>query len=204
MTTIAWNNGPIFRSGAVGTGQACCCKPKVEKRICSCGALAPLEVIVTVTVGNRISQLPDEYDECLDADFKAFIEGSYVLALDPLSTPSALLYYMNSGLSGDCQNFYCSTDISAALYCSSGPFGSHAQIGFRICDTSRLCFQSIDATVYFFSAHIPNACSFGPLRTFTRGGQIEFSQKTPLYSCFSQNFVAYKRYEATFGLEIVY
>lgn len=26
MTSIAWNGGPIFRNGAVGTGQACCCE----------------------------------------------------------------------------------------------------------------------------------------------------------------------------------
>lgn len=25
MTSIAWDNGPVFRSGAIGTGQACCC-----------------------------------------------------------------------------------------------------------------------------------------------------------------------------------
>ena len=25
MTSIAWDNGPIFRNGAVGTEQACCC-----------------------------------------------------------------------------------------------------------------------------------------------------------------------------------
>ncbi len=25
MTLISWNGGPIFRSGAVGTEQACCC-----------------------------------------------------------------------------------------------------------------------------------------------------------------------------------
>ena len=25
MTLIAWENGPIFRDGAVGTGQECCC-----------------------------------------------------------------------------------------------------------------------------------------------------------------------------------
>lgn len=26
MTLIAWENGPIFRDGAVGTGQECCCQ----------------------------------------------------------------------------------------------------------------------------------------------------------------------------------
>lgn len=31
MTSIAWSNGPIFRSGAIGAGQACCCNQ------CPCG-----------------------------------------------------------------------------------------------------------------------------------------------------------------------
>jgi len=30
MTSIAWDNGPIFRNGAVGTEQACCCSCNVD------------------------------------------------------------------------------------------------------------------------------------------------------------------------------
>lgn len=34
MTLIAWNGGPIFRNGAVGTEQACCCDPPPPPPLC--------------------------------------------------------------------------------------------------------------------------------------------------------------------------
>lgn len=199
MTSIAWNGGPIFRNGAVGTGQACCCSSTVEWRICECGTLAPREVVVTVTVGDRIAAYPTGYDDCLDADFKDFIDGSYVLSLDPLSGPTAPLYNGSSGLSA-CGGNEC-TDLYAALWCYYGPFGEHATFSMRICDASRDCFNEILADVYFMPDDIPDACSFGTETTFTKNGEIAFIQK---FNCLSNDFYAFKTYEATFDIEIIY
>lgn len=200
MTSIAWNGGPIFRNGAVGTGQDCCCSTG-EYRICSCNALAPREVVVTITVGDVIpaNTFPPGYDDCLDADFKDFIDGSYVLSLEPLSGPDAPLYYGSSGLSA-CGGNDC-TDLLAILYCYVGPLGSHAYISINICDQTRDCFNQIVAVVYFMADDIPNACSFGTETTFTKNGAIQFWQK---FNCLSNDYYATKSYEATFDIEIIY
>lgn len=202
MTSIAWNGVPIFRNGAVGTGQDCCCSTG-EYRICSCNALAPREVVVTITVGDVIpaNTFPPGYDDCLDADFKDFIDGSYVLPFNPDSGPAGALYQLNSGLSANCGNDCY--DMSAVLCCSffDCAYSSHAYININICDQTRDCFNQILANVYYGTNDIPNACSFGTETTFTKNGAIQFWQK---FNCLSNDYYATKLYEATFDIEIIY
>lgn len=56
MTSIAWNGGPIFRNGAVGTGQECCCgEPPPPPDICCCVGESPVS---GTSDYRRIVQLP--------------------------------------------------------------------------------------------------------------------------------------------------
>jgi len=48
MTSIAWKNGPILRSGAIGTGQACCCVSTRCNAQCSNGGL-PESLVISIT-----------------------------------------------------------------------------------------------------------------------------------------------------------
>ena len=41
MTLIAWQGGPIFRNGAVGTGQGCCCQ---QECVCPSGCVDGLRI----------------------------------------------------------------------------------------------------------------------------------------------------------------
>lgn len=46
MTSIAWDNGPIFRNGAVGTEQACCCGQDTPP----CCSAVPTQCRLTLTL----------------------------------------------------------------------------------------------------------------------------------------------------------
>lgn len=54
MTLISWQNGPIFRNGAVGTEQACCCTTCSPR--CYWAGNPPTTVTVTVTMAGGASR----------------------------------------------------------------------------------------------------------------------------------------------------
>lgn len=59
MTSIAWDNGPVFRNGAVGTEQACCC----QQVCCITGTNCTITVTVTYSNGQTRTNGDDQLDE---------------------------------------------------------------------------------------------------------------------------------------------
>lgn len=62
MTLIAWQNGPVFRSGAVGTGQACCCKSCPQYPLCCQLFISWPDAFIVDNVG--IPQLEKDASGC--------------------------------------------------------------------------------------------------------------------------------------------
>lgn len=56
MTSIAWDGGPIFRNGAVGTEQACCCE-----QFC-CFTDINCDIVVTVTYSNGQTRTNGDFE----------------------------------------------------------------------------------------------------------------------------------------------
>lgn len=69
MTLIAWENGPIFKSGAVGVESTCCCNTIYCGSKCS-GAGLPLELLFSILT----------FDHTGDIVFDPI--GDYIITLD--------------------------------------------------------------------------------------------------------------------------
>ena len=75
MTTIAWDGGPIFRGGAVGTEQGCCCNTPC----CITSTNCTITVTVTYSNGqtrtNGENQLDEDGNDISDTPISASING---------------------------------------------------------------------------------------------------------------------------------
>jgi len=135
MTLIAWNNGPIFRSGAVGTESACCCAQK--NKVCTCGdpyGYLPLSVTAELTLGSLAS---GSVGTCTEADAAAQVNGTYVLPYVEKNLADYFVYrtILENGMAIDYE-IRCVND---------GPWKSRFLIGF--CDVDVPCFQIVSLTM---------------------------------------------------------
>lgn len=92
MTLISWNGtGPILKSGAIGTEQACCCG---GIKFCTCSAPAPSSVSMQITLGTLVSTFGTPDPSCDKASVEAKVNKTYVLSQD---APTALSWSYSDG-----------------------------------------------------------------------------------------------------------
>jgi len=134
MTLIAWNGGPIFRNGAVGTEQACCCAQK--NKVCTCSdpyGYAPRTVTAAVTLGALLS---GSTGTCATADAEAQVNGTYVLEYigpDGFGTIFYRLTLANGMI------------VEYRIRCTVDGFSIGAEFVLTFCDVNTACFQKVVA-----------------------------------------------------------
>jgi hypothetical protein len=136
MTLIAWNNGPIFRSGAVGTESACCCAQK--NKVCTCSdpyGYAPLTVTAEVTLGSLAS---GSVGSCTAADAAAQVDGTYVLSYAGKNLAD---YFVYSTTLAD------GTEVVYEIRCTTAGGLYDSRLYMKFCDVGFPCFQRYDMEV---------------------------------------------------------
>ena len=191
MTLISWNGGPIFRSGAVGTEQACCCAQK--NKVCDCSdpyGYAPLTVTGEVTLGALLS---GSTGSCTTADAEAQVNGTYVLEYIGPNGFGSIIYSLTleNGM-----------NIEYRIRCTSDGVLSEFVIGF--CDLGTACFQRLQIA----TAKSLTLCGveYGSTseHTYTAGGLAAFFD-SELYNPFGGpvNCFSAPTYKAYFACDIV-
>jgi hypothetical protein len=132
MTLISWNGGPIFRNGAVGTEQACCCAQK--NKVCDCSdpyGYAPLTVTGEVTLGALLS---GSTGSCATADAEAQVNGTYVLEYIGPNGFGSIIYSLTleNGM-----------NIEYRIRCTSDGVSFQSEFVISFCDIATACFQRL-------------------------------------------------------------
>lgn len=143
MTLISWNGGPIFRNGAVGTEQGCCCGPRLPTG-CNCGGgqiVLPSSVAITVDV---VGPVGNTDPNCDPDDFAALLSGTYLLPFDSnFSGTTFAGYYLSLANN---------ISVEFSWSCNGDLFGLGnitAELRIFRCDPDDICFRDIRNSVYF-------------------------------------------------------
>lgn len=137
MTSIAWDGGPIFRNGAVGTEQACCCQ---QPPCCISSTNCTITVTVTYSNGQTRTNGENQLDEAGNE-----IGGT------PIST------YIT-----DCNTIGFSHTILSDGTCSQGAF-KEQKINCTTCCTDpfgvgcNCSFGTVVSETYTFTPNDPGA-----------------------------------------------
>lgn len=209
MTLISWNGtGPILKSGAIGTEQACCCNVTPPPSVGNCCGSIPRTAVtvarslsVTLTLGTKIATISPTI--CTQAQAEALINGTYILP------------YLDS-LAGTAARYSLTTAagvlVTVGWYCRElGGVSMVLELGY--CDIPAGCYDRASLT---FSFDAPGFSAYGSsaptLCSITQGNTDEITGLTNnpgndylvmdqgILSCSSNAGYNFDRYDVTISI----